>query len=89
MAARARILSPTVALRRNAVYKGLLGGSRLWMAVGAAVWAPRFFKRVLGRVPEFVAREVLEPGQTVCIEAIPPPTAAERDGARRARKQKR
>ena len=60
MAARARILSPTVALRRNAVYKGLLGGSRLWMAVGAAVWAPRFFKRVLGRVPEFVAREVLE-----------------------------
>ena len=88
MAARARILSPAVALRRNAVYKGLLGGSRLWMAVGAVVWAPRFFKRVLGRVPEFVAKEVLAPGQTVCIEAIPPPAAAERGGVRRTRKQK-
>ena len=85
--ARVRLLSPTVALRRNAVYKGLLGGSRLWMAVGAIVWAPRFYKRVMGRVPEFVAREVLEPGQTVCIEAIPPPTAARRD-ASRARKHK-
>jgi hypothetical protein len=88
MAARARILSPAVALRRNAVYKGLLGGSRLWMAVGAVVWAPRFFKRVLGRVPEFVAKEVLAPGQTVCIEAIPPPTTDERNDVRRARKQK-
>jgi hypothetical protein len=88
MAARARILSPTVALRRNAVYKGLLGGSRVWMAVGAVVWAPRFFKRVMGRVPEFVAKEVLAPGQTVCIEAIPPPDAAERGDGRRTRKQK-
>ncbi|MEY2554812.1 MAG: hypothetical protein QOC57_2672 [Ilumatobacteraceae bacterium] len=84
MAARARILSPTVALRRNAIFKGLLGGSRGWMAVGAIVWAPRFYKRVMGRVPEFVAREVLQPGQTVCITAIPPP--AGRREARRARK---
>ena len=85
MAARARILSPTVALRRNAIFKGLLGGSRGWMAVGALVWAPRFYKRVMGRVPEFVAREVLQPGQTVCITAIPPPPAGRRE-ARRARK---
>jgi hypothetical protein len=85
MAARARILSPTVALRRNAIFKGLLGGSRGWMAVGAIVWAPRFYKRVMGRVPEFVAKEVLQPGQTVCIEAIPPP--AGRREARQARKK--
>ena len=86
MATRARILSPTIALRRNAVYKGLLGGSRGWMVVGAIVWAPRFIKRVTGRVPEFVAREVLRPGQTVCITAIPRPTPAERREARRPRK---
>ena len=83
MAARARILSPTVALRRNAMFKGLLGGSRGWMAVGAIVYAPRFYKRVMGRVPEFVAREELQPGQTVCIKAIPPATG--RREARRAR----
>ena len=81
-----RILSPTVALRRNAVYKCLLGGSRLWMP-----WAPWFGHLVLqasdGTSAGVVAKEVLAPGQTVCIEAIPPPAAAERSDVRRTRKQ--
>jgi hypothetical protein len=83
--ARQRALSPTAALRRNALTKGLLGGSRGWMAVGAAVYGPRLLKKALGRTEVLVAKEVLKPGQAVCITAIEPQTRAERRAARRAR----
>ena len=39
----------------------------------------------LGRNEEFVAKEVLKPGQTVCIRALEPQTRAQRRAARRAR----
>jgi hypothetical protein len=73
------------ALRSNALYKGVLGGSRGWMAIGALVWAPRLVKKVLGRTQQIVATEVLKPGQVLCLEAIPPPTRSERRAARRSR----
>ena len=85
MARRAGVLSPVVALRRRAVYKGLFGGSRGWMVVGAVVWGPRLMKKVLGRTEQIVATEVLKPGQRVCIEAITPVTRGERRAIRRAR----
>ena len=85
MARRSRVLSPTAALRRNALYKGLLGGRRGWMAVGAVVWAPRIMKKALGRTEEVVLTEKLEPGQALRIEAIKRPTRAERRAGRRAR----
>ena len=83
--ARSRLLSPTVALRRNAIYKGLLGGQRGWLAIGAVVWAPRLLKRALGRTEQVVATERLEPGQALRIEAIKRPTRAEDRARRRAR----
>jgi hypothetical protein len=83
--ARTRLLSPTVALRRNAIYKGLLGGQRSWMVIGAFVWAPRLLKRALGRTEKIVATERLEPGQALRIEAIKRPTRAEDRASRRAR----
>lgn len=83
--ARSRLLSPTVALRRNAIYKGLLGGQRGWLAIGAVVWAPRLLKRILGRTEQLVATERLEPGQVLRIEAIKRPTRAEDRARRRAR----
>ncbi len=83
--ARSRLLSPTVALRRNALYKGLLGGQRGWLAIGAVVWAPRLLKKALGRTEQVVATERLEPGQVLRIEAIKPPTRAEDRARRRAR----
>ena len=85
MASRSRALSPLAALRRNALYKGVLGGERKWMAIGAVVWAPRLLKKVMGRTEKVVAREVLKPGQVMCIEAITPPTRDERRAIRRAR----
>jgi hypothetical protein len=84
MARRPRLLSPTVLLRRNALHKGLFGGSRGWLAVGAALWAPRVVKRVLGRNEEVVTIEKLKPGQFVRVDAVRPPTRRERKSARRA-----
>ena len=85
MARRPRLLSPVAALRRNALTKGLLGGRRGWLAIGAVVWAPRVLKKALGRDQQTVATEVLKPGQAVCIEAIPQLTRAQRRAASRAR----
>jgi hypothetical protein len=85
VARRARLLSPTAALRRNALYKGLLGGQRAWMAVGALVWAPRLMKKALGRTEQVVLTEKLEVGQALRIEAIKRPSRGERRAARRAR----
>lgn len=82
MARSTRALSPFAALRRNALYKGLFGGSRGWLAVGAFVWGPRLLKRALGRNEEIVAKEVLKPGQSLYLEAIAPPTRAQRRAER-------
>ena len=82
---RTRALSPIAALRRNAISKGLLGGRRGWMAIGAVVWGARLLRKLLVRSEEVVAVEKLEPGQVLRLEAIEPPTRAERRAARRGR----
>jgi hypothetical protein len=83
MARSTRAFSPTAALRRNALYKGLFGGSRGWLAVGAVVWGPRLMKRLLGRNEKVVATEVLKPGQSLYLETIPQQTREQRRAARR------
>ena len=83
MARSTRAFSPTAALRRNALYKGLFGGSRGWLAVGTIVWGPRLMKRALGRTEKVVAIEVLKPGQALYLEAIPQQTREQRRAARR------
>lgn len=65
------LFSPMAFLRHNALRKGVFGGARGWMVVGALLWAPRLLKRLFGRNEEVVATEVLKPGQFVRIEAIP------------------
>lgn len=85
MARSTRAFSPTAALRRNALYKGLFGGSRGWLAVGAVVWGPRLMKRLLGRNEKVVATEVLKPGQSLYLQTIPQQTREQRRAARRDR----
>lgn len=85
MARRPSVLSPFALLRRNSIYKGLLGGHRGWVAVGAVVWAPRLMKKLVGRNEEVVVTEVLKPGQALRLEAIARPTRGERRAARRTR----
>ncbi|MCB9380137.1 MAG: hypothetical protein R2694_10945 [Ilumatobacteraceae bacterium] len=78
-------LSPVAYLRRGAVYKGVLGGRRGWMAVGAVLWTPKLLKKAFGKNEEIVATEKLKPGQFVRLEAIPPTTRRQRKAAKRAR----
>ena len=85
MARSTRAFSPTAALRRNALYKGLFGGSRGWLAVGVVVWGPRLMKRLLGRNEKVVATEVLKPGQSLYLQTIPQQTREQRRAARRDR----
>ncbi|HAP75479.1 MAG TPA: hypothetical protein DCR14_05290 [Acidimicrobiaceae bacterium] len=78
------LLSPVAFLRRGALYKGVLGGRKGWMAVGAVLWAPKMMKKLFGKNEEVVAVEKLKPGQFVRLEAIPAPTRRQRKAAKRA-----
>jgi hypothetical protein len=42
-------------------------------------------RKVFGRTVQIVSTDVIKPGQALRIEAIRPPTKAERRAARRAR----
>lgn len=83
-ARRSSLLSPTALLRRNALYRGALGGNRSWMLVGAVLWGPKVIKRIFGKHEQVLTIERLVPGEAVRIEAIRPPTRRERKAARRA-----
>jgi hypothetical protein len=71
-------LNPLTLARHNALYKGLLGGNRTWLVIGAVVWAPRLMKRLLGKNEEIVATEKLLPGSSIRITALPQRTKADR-----------
>ena len=80
-----RLLRPSVLLRRNALYKGLFGGSRGWLAVGTVIWGRKFVKRTFGRNEEIIATEKLTKGQFLRIDAIRPPSRRELRASRRVR----
>ncbi len=80
---RPLVLSPWVYARRAGVYRGLLGGSRMWMVIGGIVWSGRIFRRLFGRSETLAAREVLAPGQFVTIRTIQPPSRRSRKAGRR------
>ncbi len=82
MARKSSLLSPTALLRRNALYKGVLGGRRGWMVVGALVWGPRLLQRFVGRQEQVLTTEKLVAGQTIQIQAVRPPTRRQRRAAR-------
>jgi hypothetical protein len=80
-----RLLKPSVLLRRNALYRGLLGGSRGWLGVGALMVGWRALRKLAGKQPEVLTVEKLQPGQGVRIDAIPPGSRRQRRAARRSR----
>jgi hypothetical protein len=77
-------LSPIGLARRAAFSKGLLGGNRTWMAVGAGLWLVRTGRRAFGRTEEHVSLDKLRPGQSMEIRTIVPSTRRDRRSARRA-----
>lgn len=70
-------------LKRNATYKGLLGGSRGWLTLFGIFTTFRFFGKYVGREEQFLTKETLKPGQAMTITAIAPPTRRENKAAKR------
>ena len=54
-------------LTRLGVYRGLLGGNRGWMALGAVAVGLRGLGRLAGKEPKVVFSEQLDPGQTLVV----------------------
>ena len=54
-------------LTRLGVYRGLLGGNRGWMALGAVAVGLRGLGRLAAKEPKVVFSEQLDPGQTLLI----------------------
>ncbi len=71
------------------VERGLRQGNRFWMVFGGAVVAGRLLRRAFGRVSETLTVEQLQPGQSVLVTAIVPPTRADKRAARSARRAAR
>lgn len=70
--------------RRSSLTKGLIGGSRPWLVVGALAWSLKALQWALRPSPTTVYRGRLEVGETVVISHEPaPPTRRQR---RRSRK---
>lgn len=82
---RPSLLSPFGLARRNAVYKGVLGGDRTWLILGGVVWGGRFLKKSLGKNEEIVALEKMEPGQWMSLRTIPPTTRKQRRADKKSR----
>lgn len=89
MAGRPAFFSPFALVRRKGLHKGLLGGSRGWLAAGAVVYGGRALRTMVRRTEQLAATEKLSPGESITIRAITPPTRAERKAQRRAAKRSR
>jgi len=61
------------ALRRG-IKDGLVGGSRVWLALGAAAVGYRLWHRAAGWVSPTVIREELAPGQTLVVAHLGEPS---------------
>lgn len=70
--------------RRKGLRRGLIGGNRAWMLVGAAAWAIRFARRLGAKDETVISTESLKPGETLIIETHARPTRRQRRAERRA-----
>ena len=87
MALVPRLLRPSVIIRRNATYKGLLGGNKGWLAVGVVLWSKSFLKKTFGKQEEILTTEKLKKGQFLRIDAVAPPSRRQRRKAKRAHRR--
>ena len=63
-----------------------MGGSRLWMAVGAATWLIKAFQWASRRESEVVYEAELAPGETLVLSRETPQAAKERSRTRSRRR---
>ncbi len=75
-------------LRAKALSRGFLGGSQVWLAVGAVVWTIRFFQWLTRPETAVIYRDRLGAGQSVVI-THQPPLPSRRQRRKQARSAKR
>lgn len=66
------------ALRRAGIDRGLLGGSRPWLVIGALAWGLRLARWALRRQERVLLLEELAPGERLVITHAPLPAKARR-----------
>jgi hypothetical protein len=75
-------------LRAKALSRGFLGGSQLWLAIGAVVWTIRFFQWLTRPETAVIYRDRVGPGQTLLITHHDPlPTRRQRRKLAKAAKR--
>jgi len=57
-------------VRRRAMVRGPLGGSRSWTYLWALLFAVRMIRRLTKSKPELLLSETIGPGQTLLISGI-------------------
>lgn len=85
-----RFLRPMVFARRKAIFAGVFGGNRTWLALGGAAWIFHWLGRLVGvtdPTPRYT-RE-LGPGERVVVVHEPLSPAAEKKLAKKARREER
>ncbi|MEZ5216811.1 MAG: hypothetical protein R2715_09550 [Ilumatobacteraceae bacterium] len=83
MPRRNRLLSPSIYLQRNGLYKGVLGGNKGWLTVFVLLWGRKKAKSAFGKSESYVTTEKLEPGQYVMLQTIAAPKRREVKRAKR------
>jgi hypothetical protein len=63
--------APISGVRTLALRRGVLGGSRGWMAVAVVLWGLKVLRKASSRRPQVVSVERLRPGQTLQVTALP------------------
>lgn len=75
-------------VRRRALLKGLLGGSKPWMILGLVAWTFRALQWALRPAPPTVYQEKLGLGESLILRHQPaPPTRRQRRKSRRTEKR--
>lgn len=75
-------------LRRRAIRRGVLGGSRTWLVIGGLAWALRAVQLAARPSPERVFVGDLKAGESYMITTRPaPPTRRQRRRLRRAERR--
>lgn len=68
MAGLKTLLKPSRILRQRALYRGLFGGNRAWMGVGAVMWTYKTIRKLFsGGDPSARYIEELKPGERLVI----------------------
>jgi len=61
--------SPSSYIRKQAIVRGVMGGSRTWLILGGTFWGVRILRQVMN-TDRLIATEILKPGQAIQIEAL-------------------